>query len=175
MDAKSAPIGAWKTAQALFPTAPTAIIFILIKIHEKTGVRAERTDECRELISFRRPLTIGKERRSRGGVVVIGTQTLEQSLDIDADFLISDICPVDVLLQRIGRLHRHVRRDRPLHFGEPRCLVLVPEAELESGLDGSLLGHGLGVSIAVGSTRASWVWRPHGDSSTVTRPGPFRR
>ena len=50
MDAKNAPIGAWKTAQALFPTAPTAIIFILIKIHEKTGVRAERTDECRELI-----------------------------------------------------------------------------------------------------------------------------
>ena len=65
MDAKSAPIGAWKTAQALFPTAPTAIIFILIKIHEKTGVRAERTDECRELISFRRPLTILAAQRLR--------------------------------------------------------------------------------------------------------------
>ena len=102
--------------------------------------------EDRKLLDDAVEQVIGKERRSPGGVVVIGTQTLEQSLDIDADFLISDICPVDVLLQRIGRLHRHVRRDRPRHFGEPRCLVLVPEAELESGLDGSLLGHGLGVS-----------------------------
>ena len=89
---------------------------------------------------------IGKERRLPGGMVVIGTQTLEQSLDIDADFLISDICPVDVLLQRIGRLHRHARTDRPGRFEEPRCLVLVPETELEGGLDGSLLKHGIGVS-----------------------------
>ena len=89
---------------------------------------------------------IGKVDRPPAGVVVIGTQTLEQSLDIDADFLISDLCPVDVLLQRIGRLHRHSRTDRPQCFEEPRCLVLVPEAGLESGLDGSLLKHGLGVS-----------------------------
>ena len=91
--------------------------------------------------------TIGKEAsRSTGGLVVIGTQTLEQSLDIDADFLISDLCPVDVLLQRIGRLHRHARTSRPRPFGEPRCLVLVPEEELEGGLGGALLRHGLGVS-----------------------------
>lgn len=89
---------------------------------------------------------LGKTARPPGGLVVVGTQTLEQSLDIDADFLISDICPVDVLLQRIGRLHRHSRTGRPGHCGEPRCLVLVPEAGLETGLDGSLVKHGLGVS-----------------------------
>ena len=91
---------------------------------------------------------IGKEasRSASGGLVVIGTQTLEQSLDIDADFLISDLCPVDVLLQRIGRLHRHARTSRPRPFREPRCLVLVPEAGLEDGLGGELLGHGLGMS-----------------------------
>ena len=89
---------------------------------------------------------IGKASGREGGLVVIGTQTLEQSLDIDADFLISDLCPVDVLLQRIGRLHRHARTSRPRPFREPRCLVLIPEAGMESGLGGGLLGHGLGVS-----------------------------
>jgi CRISPR-associated endonuclease/helicase Cas3 len=67
--------------------------------------------------------------RAKSGVIVIGTQTLEQSLDIDADFLISDLCPIDVLLQRIGRLHRH-RLARPENFVRPRCLVLTPERGL---------------------------------------------
>jgi len=60
------------------------------------------------------------------GVIVIGTQTLEQSLDIDADLLITDLCPVDVLLQRLGRLFRH-DRPRPDGFAEPRCVVLAPD------------------------------------------------
>ena len=102
--------------------------------------------EDRRLLDDAVERAIGKVSRSPGGLVVVGTQTLEQSLDIDADLLISDICPVDVLLQRIGRLHRHERTDRPPSFREPQCLVLVPETGLESGLDGSLLAHGLGVS-----------------------------
>ncbi len=71
---------------------------------------------------------LGRERPS-GGIVVVGTQTLEQSLDIDADLLLTDLCPVDVLLQRIGRLHRHPRGDRPAGYTEPACVVLTPEGE----------------------------------------------
>lgn len=63
-----------------------------------------------------------------GPLLVIGTQTLEQSLDIDADWLITDACPMDVLLQRLGRLHRHAGRARPSGHREPRALVLNPTA-----------------------------------------------
>jgi CRISPR-associated endonuclease/helicase Cas3 len=69
---------------------------------------------------------IGKGAKG-GPLVLIGTQTLEQSLDIDADFLITDLAPMDVLLQRIGRLHRHDRDDRSKGYETPRVLVLAPE------------------------------------------------
>ena len=77
------------------------------------------------------------------GVIVIGSQTLEQSLDIDTDILFTDLCPMDVLLQRIGRLHRH-DLSRPSGFHEPHAVVLLPEGgldrfakpEYENGLGG---------------------------------------
>ncbi len=78
-----------------------------------------------------------------GPVLLIGTQTLEQSLDIDADLLITDHCPMDVLLQRIGRLQRHRERIRPVGFEAARCVVLaLADATLESLLrpDGTVHG-----------------------------------
>lgn len=69
-----------------------------------------------------------------GPVLLVGTQTLEQSLDIDADLLVSDLAPADVLLQRVGRLHRHPRY-RPAGFQTPLCLLLVPEGSLLGALD----------------------------------------
>jgi CRISPR-associated endonuclease/helicase Cas3 len=64
-----------------------------------------------------------------GPALVVATQTLEQSLDVDADLLITDLAPIDVLLQRIGRLHRHNRSDRPAGFRRACCVVLLPSSD----------------------------------------------
>jgi CRISPR-associated endonuclease/helicase Cas3 len=54
--------------------------------------------------------------------LLIATQVVEQSLDLDFDFMISDLAPVDLLLQRAGRLHRHERPRPPAH-DKPRLIV----------------------------------------------------
>ncbi len=99
----------------------------------------------RRLLDRRVEELLGKDSQRDGGCVVVGTQTLEQSLDIDADLLITDLCPADVLLQRIGRLHRHGRGDRPAGYSMPKCIVLTPPGDdLSPLLDGGQDTNGLG-------------------------------
>ncbi|MCY4172864.1 MAG: CRISPR-associated helicase Cas3' [Cyanobacteria bacterium MAG CAR3_bin_5] len=66
---------------------------------------------------------------AQAGHVLVATQVAEQSLDIDMDVLITDPAPVDLVLQRAGRIHRHDRQ-RPGGFKEPLALVAGLDQEM---------------------------------------------
>ena len=79
--------------------------------------------ECEKRIRLKLGKPTDPHVRRPDKYIVVGTQVLEQSLDIDFDWLITDLAPVDLLLQRIGRLHRHARKRSPC-FEQPQCTVL---------------------------------------------------
>ncbi len=118
----------------------------LFKVNGVSTVHHSRySRQDRPLLDQAVEAQLGKKRQDKKGRVIIGTQTLEQSLDIDADLLITDLCPMDVLLQRMGRLHRHTRpeAERPEGYRQPRAWVLTPaDNDLTPMLKRA--GHGLG-------------------------------
>lgn len=88
----------------------------------------------------------------RKGQVLISTQVFQESLDCDVDVMISDIAPIDLLIQRAGRLQRHQRGPR----SSPRLLVLAPSWADEP--DGHWLKHALpGTQAVYRDTSLSWL------------------
>ncbi len=82
--------------------------------------RMERESEVLE--------TYGKNAK-REGRILVATQVIEQSLDLDFDWLVSQLCPIDLLFQRLGRLHRHDNK-RPSCCTHKKCAVIVPAGDL---------------------------------------------
>jgi CRISPR-associated endonuclease/helicase Cas3 len=70
----------------------------------------------------------GKEGQRPPKAILVATQVVEQSLDLDFDVMLTDLAPVDLVLQRAGRLHRHARKERHAHT-EPVLWVAGLEAE----------------------------------------------
>ncbi|MEQ8514606.1 MAG: CRISPR-associated helicase Cas3' [Chromatocurvus sp.] len=79
-------------------------------LHSRFTPQHRQRKEAQWVESYGKP---GHAARGEIGRILVGTQVLEQSLDIDADFLVSRFAPTDMLLQRLGRLWRHACTPRP--------------------------------------------------------------
>lgn len=75
----------------------------------------------------------GKDGRTRCGSILVSTQVVEQSVDLDADLLVTELAPTDMLLQRIGRLWRHERQGRPAQV--PKICIIKESKSLEEFQD----------------------------------------
>lgn len=116
-----------KKAQDLYKMLKETIHDAKVLLIHSGFTLTDRIQRESEILSL-----IGKssEPSDRDHLIVVGTQVLEQSLDIDFDIMISQICPIDLLLQRIGRMHRHDRL-RPKKLNQPMCYVLPTDSGTE--------------------------------------------
>ena len=124
---------------------------------------------------------LGKNPHSRPhGSVLVATQVVEQSVDIDADFLLTDLAPTDMLLQRIGRLWRHQGRPamaarRP---ASAKHEVWVNHPALPGDADAPALEAALGKSAHVYAPyvllRSLVEWQQVGERGSLTLPTDIR-
>lgn len=92
-----------------------------ILIHARFPLKQRQSREKR----INRRVGRDSKRLPTDRVIIVGTQVLEQSLDYDVDVMITDLAPIDLLLQRAGRLHRHSRTRLP-RFHEAVMYVQFP-------------------------------------------------
>jgi CRISPR-associated endonuclease/helicase Cas3 len=107
---------AQRTFQELRAALPPDVEVLLFHARFPFGRRLE-IEEC-VLEKF------GPDGKRPAKAVLVATQVVEQSLDLDFDWMASDIAPVDLLLQRSGRIHRHSRGSRPNLFAQPTLALI---------------------------------------------------
>lgn len=96
----------------------SAIVF-----HSRFTQADRQTKEAHCLQHYGKPFS--KDEPLRPPSLLVATQVIEQSLDVDFDVLISDLCPIDLLIQRIGRLWRHDRKNRGI--SERTIYLIIPQ------------------------------------------------
>jgi CRISPR-associated endonuclease/helicase Cas3 len=123
-------------AQAIFKILASCDIDIEVGLLHSRFLKTDRADNESYWVKL-----YGKDnaiKRRAKGRILVGTQVLEQSLDIDADFLVSRFAPTDMLLQRMGRLWRH-KNTRPA-LAKREAWLLVPE--LNAAIENAELAFG---------------------------------
>jgi CRISPR-associated endonuclease/helicase Cas3 len=108
-------------AQALAEQLQQSAYGVEIELFHARYRFCDRQTKEKKVLDF-----FGKDGKREQGRILIATQVVEQSLDLDFDWMLTQLCPVDLLFQRLGRLHRHERK-RPKGFEQPRCTVLIPD------------------------------------------------
>jgi CRISPR-associated endonuclease/helicase Cas3 len=146
--------------QAAKQGAKVVLVCNLVDVAQKTFGEIKRTTTIPAMLFHSRFTLVDRQEKETTllqwfgekavhspGAILIATQVVEQSLDVDFDWMITQLCPGDLLFQRLGRLHRHPYKDndRPVAFSEPRCTILMP-----NGLDFGY--HGL----IYANTRVMW-------------------
>lgn len=104
-----------------------------VELHHSAFIashRSEKEDVLRDMLGPNARRGEGRPLRR----IIVATQVAEQSLDIDADVLVTDIAPIDLIIQRAGRIHRHARPtdDRPEKLREPK--VFIRALEYDGGI-----------------------------------------
>jgi CRISPR-associated endonuclease/helicase Cas3 len=117
----------------------------------------------------------GKDGKTRCGSILVSTQVVEQSVDLDADLLITELAPTDMLLQRLGRLWRHERQNRPV--SSPRVCIIAESLNIEEfkQMTPEKIKKGLGAKAFVYDPyillRSLEVWR---DRNEISIPNDIR-
>lgn len=145
--------------EALLRLAPEHVDLQLL--HSQLPLDERQQRELRLVGAYGRE---SAHRPERG--IVVGTQVLEQSLDLDFDVMATDLPPIDLLLQRAGRLHRHTR-PRPAAHAHPRLwinTVLSLDASASLGADGYVYDEYL----------LRQTWSVLGAHRAISLPGDYR-
>lgn len=113
------------TAQEWFRTLKSEMVpgeFPVGLLHAKFTSRDRERLEEEWMAKLGKPDREGRASTRPHGSILVSTQIVEQSVDIDADWMLSELAPADMLLQRLGRLWRHERPERPV--AEPELAVV---------------------------------------------------
>lgn len=148
-------------AQRLFDALPDTVEKVLI--HSQLPLEERQRRE--KLLDERYGPSGARPSQS----VVIGTQVLEQSLDLDFDLMVSDLAPIDLLLQRMGRLHRHDKNQETRLPDHDRPYLYV---NCELGEDATWLK--MGADRFYNEYILQRTWLAIKDKGTIMLPNDYR-